>query len=86
MGATPQEAIEMAVDYSGQIAAMQAALAQGVLTVSYEGKSASYRSFQEMIQTIAYLERLQARASGQRVSTVGLASFDRGYSRRGCGF
>ncbi len=73
----------MAVDYSAQIAAMQAALAQGVLTVSYEGKSASYRSFQEMIQIIAYLERQQARANGQRVPTVGLASFDRGYRHRG---
>ncbi|SFT11687.1 hypothetical protein [Methylobacterium sp. yr668] len=75
----------MAVDYSAQIAAMQAALAQGVMSVSYEGKSASYRSFQEMIQIIAYLERQQARANGQRVPTVGLASFDRGYHRRGHG-
>ncbi|GEP09820.1 phage head-tail joining protein [Methylobacterium gnaphalii] len=73
----------MAVDYSVQIAAIQAALASGTTSVSYEGKSASYRSFDEMLKVIAYLERQQARANGQPVATVGLASFDRGYHHRG---
>lgn len=74
----------MVVDVSAQIAALRAALAQGVTSVSYEGKSASYRSFDEMLKVIAYLERVEARANGRRVSTVGMASFDRGYHRRGC--
>ena len=73
----------MAVDFSGQIAAIQAALAAGVTSVSYEGKSTTFRDFDEMTKTVAYLQRVQTRANGQRVSTVGLANFDRGYHRRG---
>ncbi|MBP2494949.1 hypothetical protein ABID82_006982 [Methylobacterium sp. PvP062] len=73
----------MAVDYAARITAIEDALAQGVLTVSYEGKSASYRSFEEMLKILGYLRRQLARANGQRVSNVGLASFDRGYTRRG---
>lgn len=73
----------MAVDYSAQIAALKAALAQGVTSVSYEGKTATYRSFDEMLKTIAYLEREQLRGTGRRVPTVGLACFDRGYRGRG---
>ncbi len=70
-------------DYSGQIAAIQAAIAAGVTTVSYEGRSTTYRSFDEMVKTVAYLQRLQASANGERVRTVGLANFDRGYRFRG---
>lgn len=71
------------IDYSGQIAALNNAIAAGAQTVSYEGKSISYRSFDEMIQTVAYLERLQARAAGQKVPTVGVSEFDRGYRHWG---
>jgi hypothetical protein len=70
-------------DYSGQIAAIQGAIAAGVTTVSYEGRSTTFRSFDEMLKTVAYLQRLQASASGQKVRTVGLANFDRGYRLRG---
>lgn len=73
----------MAVDHSAQIAALKAALAQGVTSVSYEGKTATYRSFDEMLKTISYLERDQARSLGIKPRTVGLACFDRGYSHRG---
>ncbi len=73
----------MAVDLSGQIAAIQAAIGAGVTSVSYEGKSTTFRSFDEMTKTVAYLQRAQARANGQPVAAVGLANFDRGYRRRG---
>lgn len=76
----------MAVDHTAQIAAMEAALAQGVLSVSYEGKSASYRSFQEMIQIIAYLKRQQAKANGQGRAVAGVAGFANGYRTRGSGY
>ena len=71
------------VDYSGQIAALQGAIAAGVTSVSYEGKSVTYRSLDEMTKTVAYLQRAQSRANGQKVANVGLANFDRGYRRRG---
>ena len=70
-------------DYSGQIAAINDAIASGVQSVSYEGKTSTFRSLDDMLKTVAYLERLQARADGKRVSTVGIARFDRGYGRRG---
>ena len=38
-----------------------------------------------MTQTVAYLQRAEARANGQPSRTVGIANFDRGYSRRGFG-
>lgn len=76
----------MAVDHTAQIAAMEAALAQGVLSASYDGKSASYRSFQEMIQIIAYLKRQQAKANGQGRAVAGVAGFSSGYRTRGSGY
>lgn len=72
----------MAVDYSAQIAALTQAIASGVTTVSYEGKSTSFRSLQEMIQTVAYLERQQARANGAPRPVAGHAGFSRGYRTR----
>lgn len=76
----------MAVDFSAQIAAIQTALAAGVTTVSYEGKSSSFADFDSMTKRIAYLQRAQARANGQRVPNVGIARFDRGYPSRHRGF
>lgn len=76
----------MVVDRSIQIAAIEEAISSGATTVSYDGKQVSYRSLKEMFQVLAYLKRQQARADGGRVANVGLASFDRGYARRGrCG-
>lgn len=78
-----QEKKRMAVvDYSGQILAINSAIASGVTSVSYEGKSVSYRSFDEMIKTVAYLQRLQDRANGVNVPVVGLSGFRRGYRPR----
>ena len=70
------------IDYGPQIAAMNAAIAAGVTSVSYEGKSATYRSLAEMIQTVAYLERLQLRANGTPPAVASVAGFSRGYRHR----
>lgn len=70
-------------DYTAAIAALNEAIAAGVQSVSYEGKMTTFRSFDEMLKTRAYLEREQTRANGQKVSTVGLGSFGRGYRTRG---
>ena len=71
----------MAVDYSAQIAALTAAIAAGVTTVSTEGKSTTFRTLNEMIQTVAYLERQQAKANGT-ARVAGYAGFSRGYLTR----
>lgn len=76
----------MAVDNSGLIAALQAAIAQGVTSVSYEGKSASYRSLNEMIQAAAYLQRQQDKANGIKRPVAGLAGFSNGYRTRQSGY
>jgi hypothetical protein len=67
------------IDYSGQIAAINAAIASGATSVSYEGKSVTYRDFNDMIKTVAYLQRLQDAANGTPARTVGRAKFNRGY-------
>lgn len=81
----------MAVDNSGLIAALQAAIGQGVTSVSYEGKSASYRSLNEMIQAVAYLQRQQDKANGVKRPVAGFSGFSNGYRTRlpgydGCGW
>ncbi len=76
----------VAVDHTAQIAALEASLAQGTMSVSYEGKSATYRSFQEMIQIIAYLKRQQAKANGQGRPVAGFAGFSNGYRTRASGY
>ena len=73
------------IDYSPQIAALRAGIAAGVTSISYEGKSATYRSINEMIQAVAYLERVQARANGTPPPVASLASFSRGYRHRAVG-
>lgn len=76
----------MAVDNSGMIAALQAAIGQGVLSVSYEGKSASYRSLNEMIQAVSYLQRQQDKANGVKRPVAGFAGFANGYHSRASGY
>ncbi len=73
------------INYGPQIAALQAAIGEGVTSVSYDGKSASYRSLDEMIQAVAYLQRQQLRANGTPPPVAGYAAFNRGYRRRGLG-
>lgn len=71
----------MAVDHTAQIVALEAALASGTMSVSYEGKSVSYRSFQEMIQILAYLKRQMAKANGGS-PVARPAGYGRGYITR----
>lgn len=74
------------VDYSAQIAALNAAIASGVTSVSYEGKSASYKSLAEMIQTVSYLQRQQDKANGVKRPVAGFAGFANGYRSRVSGY
>lgn len=74
------------VDYSAQIMALNAAIASGVTSVSYEGKSVSYKSLNEMIQTVAYLKRQQDKAAGKGRAVAGVAGFSNGYRTRLSGY
>lgn len=72
----------MAVDYSVRIAALTDAIASGARSVSYEGKSVSYGSLEEMMKALAFLQQLQDQANGVRRPVAGFAGFSRG--RRRC--
>jgi len=50
------------------LAALEAALASGELTVSYEGKSVTYQSFKDLEARLNYV-RAQLRGSGALSST-----------------
>lgn len=65
----------MAVSFTKeQLTALKAALAKGVKTVSYDGRSVTYQSAQEMRETIAMIEReLQGRSTRSNYPT-----FERG--------
>jgi hypothetical protein len=66
-----------------QYIALQQAYASGVLSVSYEGKSTTFRSMDEMLRALDFI----GRALGiipRRSSTV-LVAHDRGYFDRGLG-
>ena len=65
----------------GQIDALVTAIGSGVMSVSYEGKSVSYSSFDEMTKRVAFLRRELARLTGG-VPSVVTSNFDRGYQRR----
>ncbi len=49
-----------------QVSALRAALASGVLTVSYDGKSVTYRSVGELKAALAEIETARAREDGRR--------------------
>ena len=53
-----------------QIRALRAALASGVLTVAYDGKSVTYRSVDEIKTALAEIENARARETGRRVRQV----------------
>jgi hypothetical protein len=48
-----------------QIAALESALASGVLTVSYNGRSTTYRSAADLVAAINYFKRQQISASAR---------------------
>ena len=57
-----------------QIGALRAALASGVLTVSYDGKSVTYRSIEEIKAALAEIEGARAREAGKRVRQIRIVS------------
>ena len=57
-----------------QVRALRAALASGVLTVSYDGKSVTYRSIDELKAALAEIETARARENGRRGRQIRIVS------------
>jgi len=53
-----------------QVRALREALASGVLTVSYDGKSVTYRSIGEIKTALTEIENARAREAGRPVRQV----------------
>ena len=53
-----------------QVRALREALTSGVLTVSYDGKSVSYRSVGEIKAALAEIENARAREAGRQVRLI----------------
>ena len=57
-----------------QVRALREALTSGVLTVSYDGKSVTYRSVEEIKQALAEIENARAREAGRQVRQIRITS------------
>ena len=53
-----------------QVRALREALASGVLTVSYDGKSVTYRSVDEIKTALTEIENARAREAGRQVRQI----------------
>ena len=53
-----------------QVRALREALTSGVLTVSYDGKSVTYRSVDEIKTALAEIESARARDAGRQVRQI----------------
>ena len=53
-----------------QVRALREALTSGVLTVSYDGKSVTYRSVDEIKTALAEIENARARETGRQVRQI----------------
>ena len=53
-----------------QVRALREALTSGVLTVSYDGKSVTYRSVDEIKTTLTEIENARAREAGRQVRQI----------------
>ncbi len=53
-----------------QVRALREALTSGVLTVSYDGKSVTYRSVKEIKTALAEIETARARDAGRQVRQI----------------
>ena len=53
-----------------QARALREALASGVLTVSYDGKSVTYRSVDEIKTALTEIENARARDAGRQVRQI----------------
>ncbi len=60
-----------------QLEALEAALASGMLRLSFEGRSVEYRSVEELRKAIAVVKAALAAADNGRADTLGL-TFDSG--------
>lgn len=63
------------MDYSAQIAAIDAALASGELTIESDGDRVTYKSTADLLKARDHFARLQAQAVSGRPSTT-VAVFD----------
>ena len=57
-----------------QVRALREALTSGVLTVSYDGKSVTYRSVDEIKTALAEIETARARDAGRQVRQIRITS------------
>ena len=73
------------VDYTSEILALRAAIAAGVTSASYDGKSVTYDDLAGMQRRLSLLEKwqLQALNPRYRAPQAGFATFSRGGSRTG---
>ena len=53
-----------------QVRALREALTSGVLTVSYDGKSVTYRSVDEIKTALTEIENARARDAGRQVRQI----------------
>ena len=53
-----------------QVRALREALTSGVLTVSYDGKSVTYRSVDEIKAALTEIENARARDAGRQVRQI----------------
>lgn len=66
-----------APDYATEIAALEAALAAGELTVESDGDKVTYRSTADLLTALAYYRNKAASASGTLTRRSSVAIFDR---------
>ena len=57
-----------------QMRALREALTSGVLTVSYDGKSVTYRSVDEIKTALTKIENARARDAGRQVRQIRLVT------------
>ena len=57
-----------------QVRALREALTSGVLTVSYDGKSVTYRSVDEIKTALTEIENARARDAGRQVRQISITT------------
>jgi hypothetical protein len=64
-----------APDYATEIAALEAGLGSGIVSLTSEGESITYRGASDILAAISYFKGLAAQASGAGLRTTA-ASFE----------
>ena len=67
----------MAATTAERIAALETALASGVLEVRYDGQSVRYQSIDDLKKALAYFRDRQAEEAGRRPVTASVGAFYR---------